>query len=234
MLVKPRNLQHRTFNLSTSRWLAYATAGLATAAATAPAAEAEIHYFSPVFLELKSRGGATWRLPLTEGASLTFSRFALSAPVVATYFSDAIHVSRDAAVHAIRVHGQTGNMFYAANLRGASNVSDGSFASTFAGLTGPFGGQFLRFGFGFVGFKFDVSKGVQYGWVRLRTGKDGTRTNAHVTVLDYAFADPGEPIRAGQRSTRDLEATDQGSLGLLALGAAGLTAWRQARQNAAR
>ena len=39
-------------------------------------------------------------------------------------------------------------------------------------------------------------------------------------VLDYAYADPGEPIQAGQRS--DEPVTGMGSLGLLAAGAAGL------------
>jgi len=37
-------------------------------------------------------------------------------------------------------------------------------------------------------------------------------------VLDYAYADPGEPIQAGQ--TSDEPVTGMGSLGLLAAGAA--------------
>jgi hypothetical protein len=104
--VKPRKHQHRSLNISGSRWLAYATAGLATAAATAPAAEAEIHYFSPVHIHLKGQGG-TWQVPLTAGASLTFYRDRLSAPVGNTYFSDVIAVSRNAAVHAIRERSAT-------------------------------------------------------------------------------------------------------------------------------
>ena len=207
--------------------MAYATAGLATAAATAPAAEAEIHYFSPVQIHLKGRGG-TWQLPLTAGASLIFYRDALSGPAGNTYFSDVIAISRDAVVHAIRERGQYGPTVFASNLPPGSNVSGGRFYSGFLGLIG-FKGQFVSPGIGFAGFKFDVGNGVQYGWVRLRTRKGGTRTDAKVTVLDYAFADPGEPILAGQKSTSDPATPDQGSLGLLALGAPGLTAWRKFR-----
>src|SRR5438132_571962 len=113
--MKPCNRQHRSPNVSSSRWLAYATAGVATAAATAPAAEAEIHYFSPVHLHLIGRGAETWRLPLTAGASLTFYRFPLSAPAGNTDFEDDIAISRNAAVHAIRERGQYGPTVFAAN-----------------------------------------------------------------------------------------------------------------------
>ena len=209
--------------------MSYATAGLATAAATAPAAEAGIHYFSPVHIHLKGQGG-TWQVPLTAGASLTFYRGRSSAPVGNTYFFDVIAVSRNAAVHAIRSRGQYGPTVFASNLPAGSNVSGGRFYSGFLGLIG-FKGQFVSAGIGFVGFKFDVGNGVQYGWVRLRTDNGGTRTDAKVNVLDYAFADPGEPIRAGQTSTSDRPTPDQGSLGLLALGAVGLQAWRKSRRN---
>jgi len=54
----------------------------------------------------------------------------------------------------------------------------------------------------------------------------GTERESGFKVLDYAFADPGEPIFAGQTSS-DEQAPDQGSLGGVALGAAGLLAWRK-------
>ena len=47
-------------------------------------------------------------------------------------------------------------------------------------------------------------------------------------LVDYAYADPGEPIRAGQTSSNDM-VPNEGSLGGLALGAAGLLAWRKRR-----
>jgi hypothetical protein len=53
------------------------------------------------------------------------------------------------------------------------------------------------------------------------------------TVLDYAYADPGEPIRAGQRRSTE-QIPSEGSLGWLALGAAGVLQWRKSRSRTAR
>ena len=53
-------------------------------------------------------------------------------------------------------------------------------------------------------------------------------------VIDYAWADPGESINAGQTTESDQAADSvpqSGSLGLLALGAIGLSAWRRRRQD---
>jgi MYXO-CTERM domain-containing protein len=52
-------------------------------------------------------------------------------------------------------------------------------------------------------------------------------------LVDYAYADPGESIKAGQTSS-DEQAPDEGSLGWLALGAVGLFAWRKSRSLTAR
>ena len=51
-------------------------------------------------------------------------------------------------------------------------------------------------------------------------------------LVDYAYADPGEPIRAGQTSSNEM-VPDKGSLGGLALGAMGLLAWRKSRSRSA-
>ena len=78
----------------------------------------------------------------------------------------------------------------------------------------------------------------------LRGGQSGLLTHSAATesallctpafaVLDYAYADPGERIRAGQKSENEM-VTDDGSLRWLALGAAGLLAWRKSRSRTAR
>jgi hypothetical protein len=67
-----------------------------------------------------------------------------------------------------------------------------------------------------MGLKFDVGNGVQYGWARI--SMDGPILNSY-TVVDYAYADPGETLVAGQ-------VPEPGSLGLLAVGAVGLLLWR--------
>jgi hypothetical protein len=82
-----------------------------------------------------------------------------------------------------------------------------------------------RGGTGFIGFRFNNGAGVQYGWARIRM-HIGVGHSGGFALLDYAYADPGEPIRAGQTSRAE-QAPEQGSLGWLALGAAGLLVCRK-------
>jgi hypothetical protein len=85
-------------------------------------------------------------------------------------------------------------------------------------------GYFEEHGFGLIGFKFNNGAGVQYGWVRVKMA--GNPKNNFV-VVDYAYGDPGDVVLAGQKF--DDSAPSLESLGGLALGAAGLLAWRQRR-----
>jgi len=82
--------------------------------------------------------------------------------------------------------------------------------------------QWASAGSGYMGFKFNVGDGVQYGWAQL--AMNGPNLNSF-TIVDYAFADPGETLVAGQ-------VPEPGSLGLLAFGAAGLLLWRHKRARA--
>jgi hypothetical protein len=88
-------------------------------------------------------------------------------------------------------------------------------------------GKFVNDLTGYVGFRFDVGKGMQYGWARLRVRN---AYEATYELLDYAYADPGETIRAGQGKERETSGVTEESLGTLALGAAGIAAWRKRRQ----
>ena len=72
-------------------------------------------------------------------------------------------------------------------------------------------------------------------------GQNGRASRANAfKVIDYAYADPGEAIRAGEgipRAGEDMsneQGPDEGSLGGLALGAVGLLAWRKSRSRNAR
>jgi hypothetical protein len=106
-------------------------------------------------------------------------------------------------------------------------------------------GQWTTPGMGFVGFRFNNGAGPQYGWARVRISKGNTHGFGGYAfkVFDFAYADPGEPITAGQGIPRGSEdnqdvsadqGTDEGSLGGLALGAVGLLAWRKSRSRTAR
>ena len=82
--------------------------------------------------------------------------------------------------------------------------------------------QFLTAGPQFLGVKFDTDR---YGWVRVNMS--GQPLNSF-TIVDYAYAGKREPITAGQ-----MPVPEPGALGLLALGATGLSSWRRRRQPAA-
>jgi hypothetical protein len=97
------------------------------------------------------------------------------------------------------------------------------------------GGQFFQEGIGYIGFRFNNGGGKQYGWVRVEM-PGPPYLEARFKLVDYAWGDPGDRIKAGQTSLAgdQVEAVpDQSSLGLLALGGAGLMAWRKGRAAAA-
>src|SRR5215471_6076586 len=60
----------KSLSISETRWLAYATAGVAGAFGFSSSAEAEIHYSGNVSIKLT--GNAQASLPLSNGASLEF------------------------------------------------------------------------------------------------------------------------------------------------------------------
>src|SRR5712675_39541 len=66
--------QIKSLSLAETRWLAYATAGVASAFGLSSSAEAEIHYSGNVSIKLT--GNARASLPLSNGASLVFQNFA--------------------------------------------------------------------------------------------------------------------------------------------------------------
>jgi hypothetical protein len=89
--------------------------------------------------------------------------------------------------------------------------------ATMAFNTGYGNDQFLAPGVGFIGVKFNVN---QFGWIRVNM--NGAPLNSF-TVVDFAYAGPGEPIRAG-------EVPEPSSLAALALGAIGIAGWRKSRR----
>jgi hypothetical protein len=225
--------------------MAYAAAGLATASGGAISAEGEIHYSGPVNYAFHGRGSKTgqWHsFPLSNGARL---------------WGGTIHIN-DLGIYDYAYFGLTGaiasnslravpGFFGVAALPAKSVVSQGSFS--FLGQRGVMQGLFCSYpdwkepGIYYVGFRFGNGAGAQYGWVRIQWA--GCPANFFI-VRDYAWGDPGDQIKTGQRRLpQDVQvapeaarkpdpvprADSQGSLGLLALGAVGLQAWRKARRS---
>jgi hypothetical protein len=209
-----------------ARWLNYAAAGAATALVSAPSVDAEIHYSGPVNFDF-------------QGTVSQYVGFPLDQPGESIFF---LHYTFGGSARAfVRVYGlQTGG--FAGRYGGleselASRLVDqnnyishnrflGFFGYLAVSVRGQVNGDWTTPGTAFVGFFFNNGAGKQYGWVRV---KMGSRKNLfRFRVVDYAFADPGEPILPGQTES-STTVPKEGSLGLLSLGAAGLDIWRQHR-----
>jgi hypothetical protein len=209
----------------------YAAAGAATALTCANSAEAEIHYSGNVSVRLTGNAHAT--LLLSNGASLAFRNF------YGSYFYQKFHfVMKGVASASARGYFSSARFdrAFLSKLHSGENVSAGEFLSVaknpiygvlFSGISD---GSFAPSADGFVGFRFNIGNGTQYGWVRIHTKLDN-QGRARETIKNYAWGDVGNAILAGQKQSLQPANTNPiaGSLGLLAFGAQGLDAWRAQR-----
>ena len=225
-----------SISLSETRWLAYAAAGVAGAYGLSSSAEAEIHYSGDVSVRLTGNAQAT--LPLSNGASLVFENI-----YAGTFFLQHFHFLMTGVISgSARTYFHSFNRALLEKLHAGENISDGEFFSVagnpaFGALftflsDGQFappysGGGWSR---GFVGFRFNIGNGTQYGWARIGTKLD-TDGRARDLIKDYAWGDVGDAITTGQ--TQSVEQGNANpvpaSLGQLAFGAQGLDAWRAQR-----
>ena len=222
---------HQSAKVSHSRWLAYATATTATTLAGSHSLEADIHYSGRLDVPFQCQ---------TESCRTTHT-FQLDKPgdfFLLTHYVNSYHhgfafFGVDGIVSAA-VRGRPGfiGIPYISRLRSDQRVSSGPF-SGHGGYLEAFGRfrQWAKPRYGLIGFSFNSGAGIQYGWARVKM-TDFRTDDSIYRLIDYAYADLGEPIRAGQES-RDDQAPDQGSLGWLALGAVGLFAWRNRRSRSA-
>jgi len=242
--VKTNCRSRKTLKFPHVRWSSYAIAAGATAVAEAPAAEAEIHYSGLIDYQfhLHSRGSEGHAFPLSHGAYLVGFRYVRGR----SDNSATLAIQGGAVSNAFRIYSPSFADSVAASLPRGSVVSQGYFNGFGWGRLQDYACEFPDFlepGTYCAGFRFNSGAGMQYGWVRIRWG--GCSWNGY-TVKDYAWGDPGDQIKAGQRQLHEDEtqvapqaakspdavplAYSQGSLGLLALGAVGLQAWRRSRR----
>ena len=204
-----------------SRWLAYATAGAASAFACGlpDSAEGTIHYSGPINRLFNRYERFSFQLD-QPGDFIFLSHYLQTLPYYAAF---GVRGLAEASVV-----GFYGNReAYASKLGRGRLVSSGPFIGPLrVNLLGHYSAQFDDKGVGYIGFKFNSGRGDQYGWVRIKTL---TPSFKHRFILrDYAYGDVGDRIKAGQISD-DQAAPDEGSLGWVALGAVGLLAWRPRR-----
>ncbi len=185
---------------------------------------------------------STANLPLNGFAHLHFLHFATPGGDGAGFAVVGSHSLLGVPVGAYAGN-EVNSVVYLSNLASRVDLSQLRFnavcrATTFSGTScdgavigGPNepNGNFQEQEKAFIGFKFDTGDGPQYGWARIKiTGAP----RYQFVVVDYAWADPDESIQTGQKhssgGTRRVPAI--GSLGLLALGGAGLAAWRKQRR----
>ena len=234
--MKTRQSRRQTTKVSHSRWVAYATAGAATALAGSNSLEAAIHY----------SGLVNEVFPPNVDKVKTFQ---LDQPGDYFTLSHSTH-ARGAKVRIVGIASAGAREFmyiedfFASKLHRGQTISPVFFERSFRYLGMAFDcdlGAWLDPGIGFIGFGFNSGAGTQYGWARVKMA--GCDRNNGFILIDYAYADPGERIRAGQGIPRggeegqdmsDEQGPVEGCLGWLALGAAGLLTWRKRRSQAAR
>jgi len=230
--LKRRISETNRASIAKTRWAAYAAAGAATVVVGTNSAEAAIHYSGRLHVPF----------PPDQFLQRTFSLDSQGDRL------EFVHKSFASGFAGFNVLSGTTNgyvgfrgrgVFSVSKLSFGQNISGGTFifdATSYPGVMAVSGrGQWLSSGDGFIGFRFKTDAGIQYGWARVKMG--GNKKNNSFKVLDWAYADAGEPIFAGQRSSDEQapdQTVEQNSLGWLAVGAAGLVGWRKNRSRTAR
>lgn len=222
--------------IATGRWAAYSAAAAASTLAAVQSADAAIHYSGPI--NQKVDGLNRFSFPLEGGANIVV------AHNFYVYGSSSVKDGGNAFFFIDAAAGSVaGNYVTCASNKDSASVTklqprdpisaqafvpDGGILATSYGAACGFKdrGHFMDRGVGFVGFKFNNGAGDQYGWARLQI--KGTANNTF-KLVDYAYGDPGDTITAGEKSGGSSSRPALESLAALALGGAGLVAWRRCR-----
>jgi MYXO-CTERM domain-containing protein len=248
--MKPNRTRSRNPGaIANSRWFAYATAAVASTFACASSAEAAIHYSGIVDHDFANGGfagslgpGVTLDLNVGTGTSVGGGGFQFGAAN--------IRGPSGSTVGEFAGYG-TGKLayFWLSELLAETFLPVQGFgefcrwSSTCScqvcyGTAEIGGSDFRAPGIGFIGFVFSHGGGgAEYGWARV---KKGGPPDYRFILVDFAWGDPGDRFSTGQittsstppplRPNEQTKATPkEGSLGWLALGAAGLLAWRKRR-----
>ncbi len=224
--MKTHRRRNHAARIPTSRWLAYAAAGAATALTGVSTAEAEIHYSGRLDVKFGPEDDKVMDFPLDKpGDLIRFGHYALQRSNYAFFeinaFSGAAFAGYSLIEYAFPFRLKATDR-YLSQAPFVGFYNHGTLYDDGGRGYGRWGGKVA----GFVGFRFNGGAGPQYGWARVRMGGD----QANFILVDYAYGDPGERVKAGQTSSSAGHAPMEGSLGLLATGAAGLALWRKRRQ----
>lgn len=227
----PEHKRARSSSIAGGRWAAYAAAGVASTVAFAPSAEAEVHYSGIVKYDFPAQGGHA-SFPLAPGVDLEIGVGIPSSSQIA--FADVfidgangLFAGTLRPYHGVQVYSLARRVALSGEPFPLSCRFNSSSSTTVCYYgSGALGNQraFRTRGQTFFGFKFTNETGQHYGWARLRVSG---APKYRFELVDYAWADAGEPLQTGQTTSAGSAAINKfGSLGLLAAGAAGVKAWR--------
>ena len=220
--------------LSNNRWAKYAAAGAAGAvAALGPQASVDADF---TWVELNSS-----LVDRTQGDGYfdVFGPYTFGASGASFVFQQAFNETASGEGQLtivgngnISIAGfAAGAYFYPSNIAYGAAISAAPSFGVTAGNRGDMAwgagyasSQFLQPGLSFVGFRFDVGNGTQYGFAEVIM--DGSPLNT-ATLVGIGYGMAGDVVTAGQRPTPVIP--EPGSLGILALGSLGLAAWRRKR-----
>lgn len=225
-------LSHAT-SITKNRWAKYALASASSACvllAPETTVDADItEVYVGTFLEDRTQGDISFDYfgPYTFGASGASFVFRQAFNEFGTDEAGALLVD---AYGGLSIAGEDRfGYFYPANLAYGQYVSTAGDFDITEGERGDMawgqGGthsQFLVPGLSYLGFRFDVGNGTQYGFAEI--DMFGVPDN-RATFIGYAWADPGEAISTFSIS----QIPEPGAIGVLAMGSIGLLAWRKKR-----
>jgi hypothetical protein len=226
--MKTQRKQQRSISsISASRWTAYAAAAAATAIGL-PATDAAIHYSERINEKFDDNRFEVFPLDPNGPAELQFRHnFHFYSTSVIDGGSARVFVAYGAPVGVSVSCALNTSQGSVLPLKRHAVISQQPFSSR-ASIIGTHGGYSCggkdrgRFpgGVSLIGFKFNNGQGEQFGWARIKILEGALHA---FKLVDYAYGDPGDRVRAGEISTgRFVD-----SLGALALGGAGVQARRE-------
>jgi hypothetical protein len=224
--------KRKSASIPNSRWLAYATAGAASAVVSGNSAEGHIHYSGKINSDFRQEGFGTIHrsFALSQGRVFWLDLFVKSG---GPYFNYALFSVPGGRFRGLLHANYWWNAGFIEKLHEGQVVSHGPFRPGWGFLAQASSyalphSQWTEPGTGFLAFEFRTHDGTHYGWARLRVS--GEPEN-FFELVDYAWGDAGDAILAGQTADgQTVKTSDSAALGWLALGAVGVTAWRKRRQ----
>jgi hypothetical protein len=220
-------------NIPTSRWLAYASASAATALTGVSSVEAEIHYSGRVDTVFPPNENKSVAFPLEQQGNSIFFAHTVNGGTADFFGAAGLQSGAFAGSYPGFSYAFVWRLKSRDRYVSRAHFTNGGFGFGTSGtmVRGDRSSQHWRWngrGTDCVGFRFNNGSGLQYGWARVRM--DGPASRFSFTVLDYGWADPGEPIKPGQTSSSGMVIPEESSLGGLALGAVGIALWQQRRK----